>query len=1230
MTTFAKEAEFEAAVIHELRQRGWGDMEVIKTPTEAALLANWKQILFENNRGQDRLNEVPLTDSEMQQIMEQITALRTPLKLNGFINGKTVAITRDNPADTLHFGREVSLKIYDRHEIAAGQSRYQIAQQPRYARGSALLNDRRGDLLLLINGMPVIHIELKRSGVSVWQAYNQIQKYSHESVFTGLFSLIQIFVAMEPVEAVYFANPGPDGKFNKDYAFHWADFNNEPINDWKRFTSSLLSIPMAHQLIGFYTVADESDGVLKVMRSYQYYAAHAISDKVAKTDWKNPDRLGGYVWHTTGSGKTMTSFKSAQLIANSKDADKVVFLLDRIELGTQTLEQYENFAGDTNEVQATENTGVLVKKLKSTNPADTLIVTSIQKMSRLKDEADGLKEHDLKTMRAKRIVFIIDECHRSTFGDMLIDIKKSFPGAIFFGFSGTPIHEENIRKDNTTKDVFGDELHRYSIADGIRDKNVLGFDPYQVATYKDRDLRQAIALEKAKAATVAEALDDAAKKKVFNKYMNDVPMAGHRDATGVNHSGIEDLLPNTQYNCDAHQNAVVEDIADNWVTLSQNSKFHALFATSSIAEAIIYYRLLKAECPQLKITALFDPNITDEDGGVDPVFKTEGLVEILKDYNQNFGQKFDLGTHANFKRDLAARLAHKEPYLRIEIEPDKRLDLLIVVNQMLTGFDSKWVNTLYLDKLLEFENVIQAFSRTNRLFGQNKPFGTVRYYRAPHTMRRNIAAAVKLYSGDKPTGLFADRLPLNLERLNTSFAEISAIFSAAGVENFAQLPDGLAARAAFAKSFQGFNKVLEAAKIQGFTWEKVSYEFPEPPKTVALTFTQHQYITLLQRYKELSGGGGSGGGDDIPFEIDSHITEIDTGKIDADYMNANFAKYLKFLHSGDESARETTLAELHRSFSSLSQEDQKFAGIFLHDIQRGDVQIDPSRTFRDYLNDYKARAKNKEVEAIVKYLGVDADKLRALMSASVTEANLDEYGRFADLTATVDKPRSKAYFEALEGQPLPAFKVNIKAATLLKKFILAGGLELLGESPATIEVAVVGVRFAKTGNASFTTEEKELCASESLQSLQAAFASRQKNNDPQFVVSYLAEYDGSLEIALQVAAVGAFISFSGGPANALQIVGVILEEWGNSYTENGQFVPIPLLVQTGKWFQKVAWRLTPKPPEPGHPAPAVAPASSNRVPQPGCFGKSDWLILGSVRCGPCGFLAECKQIARPT
>ena len=463
---FNKESDFEEALIKILSEKGW-EKEVLKNYSEKDLLRNWANILFENNRNIDRLNDYPLTDSEMQQILEQIEALRTPLKLNGFINGKSVSIVRDNPDDKLHLGKEVSLKIYDRLEIAAGQSRYQIVQQPKFPTKSKLLNDRRGDLMLLINGMPVIHIELKRSGIPVSQAYHQIEKYSYEGIFTGLFSLVQIFVAMEPNEAVYFANPGPDGKFNQDYYFHWADFNNEPINEWNKVASTLLSIPMAHQLIGFYTVADDSDGVLKVMRSYQYFAASAISDKVAKGKWEGNNQLGGYVWHTTGSGKTMTSFKSAQLIASSKDADKVIFLMDRIELGTQSLKEYRGFADENEDVQATENTNVLISKLKSYDPADTLIVTSIQKMSNIKDEVGGLNARDIEMIGDKRIVFIVDEAHRSTFGDMLITIKNTFPKAMFFGFTGTPIQNENQKKKNTTTTVFGDELHRYSIADGI-------------------------------------------------------------------------------------------------------------------------------------------------------------------------------------------------------------------------------------------------------------------------------------------------------------------------------------------------------------------------------------------------------------------------------------------------------------------------------------------------------------------------------------------------------------------------------------------------------------------------------------------------------------------------------------------------------------------------------------------------------------------------------------------
>ena len=1040
---FNKEADFEAALIKILSEKGW-EKEVLKNYSEQDLLRNWANILFDNNRDIDRLNDYPLTDSEMQQILEQIENLRTPLKLNGFINGKSVSIVRDNPDDKLHFGKEVSLKIYDRREIAAGQSRYQIVQQPKFPTKSKLLNDRRGDLMLLINGMPVIHIELKKSGIPVSQACNQIEKYAHEGIFTGLFSLVQIFVAMEPNEAVYFANPGPDGKFNPDYYFHWADFNNEPINDWDKVTSTLLSIPMAHQLIGFYTVADDSDGVLKVMRSYQYFAASAISDKVAKTKWEGNNQLGGYVWHTTGSGKTMTSFKSAQLIASSKDADKVVFLMDRIELGTQSLKEYRGFADENESVQATENTGVLITKLKSTAPADTLIVTSIQKMSNIKDEAGGVNASDIEYINQKRIVFIVDEAHRSTFGDMLITIKTTFPRAIFFGFTGTPIQEENQKKKNTTTTVFGNELHRYSIADGIRDKNVLGFDPYKVLTFKDKDVRKVVALEKAKAQTEEEAISDSAKSKVFYKYMDaqQVGMVGHYDKQGNYIKGIEDYIPSVQYQTEEHTTTVVKDILENWVTLSHNSKFHAIFATSSIPEAINYYRMIKAVKPELKITALFDPNI-DNSGGV--AFKEEGLAEIIDDYNKRYEQDFSIPTFAKMKKDIAARLAHKKPYERIANTPEKQIDLLIVVDQMLTGFDSKWINTLYMDKILYYENIIQAFSRTNRLFGPDKPFGTIRYYRKPHTMERNINAAVKLYSGDKPLGLFVPHLAENLQKMNDIYADIVEMFSNAGIDNFEKLPKDTTVCRKFAKLFKEFNDYLEAAKIQGFKWEQSSYLNVDTGEIIKMAVDEKSYLILVLRYKELFGGSdGEGGGDDIPYDLVGYITEIDTGLIDADYMNSRFEKYMKLLNLEGVTQQELEQAEteLHKTFATLSQEEQKYANIFLHDIQRGDVVVTEGKTLRDYITEYLSKAKDDQIHRVAVALGLDEEKLRNIMSLQLNSSNINEFGRYDDLKKTVDKAKAKAYFEKVEGTRIIPPKVNVKVDNLLRDFILNGGFEI--------------------------------------------------------------------------------------------------------------------------------------------------------------------------------------------
>lgn len=1037
---FQSEEQFEEALTKLLASSmGW-ETEILMYPTEADLIRNWADILFANNRSRDRLGDYPLTQGEMQQIINHITIdCRTPLALNEFINGKSVSIRRENPEDKEHFGKNVSLKIYDRTEIAAGQSRYQIARQPVFHAKSKLLGDRRGDVMLLINGMPVIHIELKRSGIPVSQAYYQIEKYAKEGVFTGLFSLVQVFVAMNPEETVYFANPGPDGTFNKDYYFHWADFNNTPMNDWQAIASHLLSIPMAHQLIGFYTVADHADGVLKVMRSYQYYAASGIAAAMATMRWGEGNQRGGYVWHTTGSGKTMTSFKAAQLIADGNDADKVIFLTDRIELGTQSLKAYRAFAGVLTVIQATEHTRALKSKLRSSNPDDTLVLTSIQKMSNLAEEG-GLSAKDRTSIDGKRMVFIVDEAHRSTFGTMLAAIKATFPNAVFFGFTGTPIFEENAKKRSDQMDVFGVRIHTYTIADGIRDGNVLGFDPYQVLTFRDRDVRRAVALHEAKAQTVAEALADPAKAKVYRHFTTDkkIRMAGYADVNGTWVQGIEDYLPSEQYRTEEHTKTVVEDIGENWEMLSHAGKFHAIFATSSIAEAVRYYRRMKAELPKLAVTCLFDPNIDNNDGAT---AKQNDLLEIISDYNARYAQNFTIPMHAAFKKDVALRLAHKEPYRYLA--PEQQLDLLIVVDQMLTGFDSKWVNTLYLDKLLTYENIIQAFSRTNRLFGSEKPFGVIRYYRKPHTMKQNIEAAVRLYAENRPQGLFVDKLPYHLRSMNELYADIADLFAAAGVADFMQLPGDRAERGKFAALFRDFNSCLRAAEVQGFHWKKSVYKCEDggaAAQTITLSFDEQRYRTLALRYKELfaevertrTGGG------DVPYDLVGDLMEIDTEVIDADYMNSRFEKYLKALEQGD--GAQQAKDELHRTFAALGREEQKYAAVFLHDLESGNVTVEAGRTLRDYITQYQCHAKTTEIDRLADAFGLDGKMLKEILGLGLTAATINAYGRLDALKQTVDLQKAQAFLKDCDGRTLRVPDVHRRVDEVLRTFILNGAL----------------------------------------------------------------------------------------------------------------------------------------------------------------------------------------------
>lgn len=1014
---YNSELAFEADVVEVLQKHGRSP-EVIKNPTEKDLIQNWKNILFANNNTRQKLNWCPLTDSEMDQILNQLKN-KSVLDLNSnFINAVSIAITRDNPDDTLNCGKEIRLHIYNRKEIAAGSSIYQIVEQPKFEKKNKILPDRRWDILLLINGMPVIHIELKKSWIPVYQASTQIQKYHKEGMFTGIFSLVQIFVAMTPEETLYFANPWNREEFDRKFFFHWADFNNNPINEWTEVIEKLLSIPMAHMLIWFYTIADNGDSKLKVLRSYQYYAANAIANKVSKAKHHHERQKGGFIWHTTGSWKTMTSFKTAQLIAASNDADKVVFLLDRIELWTQTLREYRGFADNPQDVQETENTEMLISKLKSDDKDKVLIVTSIQKMSNISEENIKLPKV-LDKIRSKRIVFIIDECHRNTFGTMMATIKETFPDAMFFGFTGTPIFDEDAKNWDFTSSIFGDELHRYSIADGIRDGNVLGFDPYQCLAYSDTKLKKEIALYIAGAKGV-DTMDEK-QQNTYDKIMQE------------NMIQIEErITSNMNIYGDQFKKEVIKDILDWRDTLSVKWKYSAIFATSSIPDAIRYYQLFKSSdfSHSLKITALFDANIDNNDWFH---IKEDGLVEIYTDYNQRYGTNYSLSTAKDFKDNIWIRFARKKQFKHVKEE--EKIDILIVVDQMLTGFDSKRINTLYLDKVIQWALVIQAFSRTNRIAENDKPFGVIKYYRKPHTMKQHIERAVKIYAGDKAFCMFVDKIEENVKALKSLNKEIHDLFIDNGVENFDRLPADKAAQKKFENLFRKFNKILDWAKIQWFTWK----EYWDPSGI----FNQERYQALVLRYKEIN---------NIPWEthppeweieldLDPSIISIDTQKIDDDYMNHHFEKYCVALSRWE--ATGTLLENLHKTFANLNQDDQRYASIIITDIQSGKLLIDEweSKSFRDFITEYKKEKEDKNIAKLLEIFWVDEKLLKELIISSAWSDTVTPYSKFEQLKQGINKEKVKHFFEQKEWTNLSTLKINIKASNFLEQFILRGGFE---------------------------------------------------------------------------------------------------------------------------------------------------------------------------------------------
>ena len=653
------EAALEAGLIATFKQM---DYEYVHIAEEDNLCANFKRQLEIHNR--KRLEEhgrTEFTAEEFEKIL---------IYLEGGTRFEKAKKLRDlYPLDTTN-GQRIWVEFLNRQQWC--QNEFQVSNQITVEGRKKC----RYDVTILINGLPLVQIELKRRGVELKQAYNQIQRY-HKTSFHGLFDYIQLFVISNGVNTRYFAN-NPNSGYK--FTFNWTDVQNHPFNELDMFAAFFLEKCTLGKIIGKYIVLHEGDKCLMVLRPYQFYAVEKILDRVQNSN------DNGYIWHTTGAGKTLTSFKAAQLVSELDDVDKVMFVVDRHDLDTQTQSEYEAF--EPGAVDSTDNTDELVKRLQSNSK---IIITTIQKLNAAVSKT--WYSSKIEDIRHSRIVMIFDECHRSHFGDSHKKIMKFFDNAQIFGFTGTPIFTENAVDGHTTKEIFGNCLHKYLIKDAIADENVLGF---------------------------------------LVEYYH-----GNEIVDNDNQSRMEEIA---------------KFIINNFNKSTFDGEFDALFAVQSVPMLIRYYKIFKSLKPSIRIGAVFtygaNSSQDDDQTGMgtgqyvsESVGEADELQAIMDDYNEMFGTAFTTENFRAYYDDINLRMKKKKADM-------KPLDLCLVVGMFLTGFDSKKLNTLYVDKNMEYHGLLQAFSRTNRVLNEKKRFGKIVCFR---DLKSNVDKSIKLFSNsDNP------------------------------------------------------------------------------------------------------------------------------------------------------------------------------------------------------------------------------------------------------------------------------------------------------------------------------------------------------------------------------------------------------------------------------------------------------------------------------------------------
>lgn len=811
------ESVIESRLIEQL---AYGDSQWVYRPdlkNEEQLWNNFKYILEQNNK--DRLNGEELSDSEFEQVKNQLQ-FSSFYKAGEWLVGENGKVMVHVQRDT----KKLHLVVMNHEHIAGGSSVYEVINQYSTLKneGEEKLSarDRRFDVTLMINGLPMIHIELKNKQHSYMDGFWQIKKYISEGKFTGIFSAVQMFVISNGVDTKYFSAAN-ENELNKEFISGWLDKDNNPVSDYLDFAKSVLKIPEAHEMIARYTVLNQDAKQLILLRPYQIHAIESIREASKKGK-------SGFVWHTTGSGKTLTSYKATRnLLMDIPSIDKTIFLIDRKDLDTQTTMAFQAYANnDLIDVDETENITDLKKKLKSEDRQ--VIVTTIQKLHLLITKRLEEGSSDYNKIKGLKLAFVVDECHRAVSPRAKRELERFFGNSLWFGFTGTPRFAENPYPQmgdlpRTTEELYGNVLHKYTIQNAIHDKAVLGFQ--------------------------------------------------------VEHNGPKNLENETDaslYDNEKHMLKVLEVIINkSYNKLGFNNgkgqTYEAILTTSSIQMAQKYYDLLvrvkNGETPLVideKIKQVLPDfpkfaitySVTENEEGSQ--VNQQKMQCALDDYNKMFGTKYEVSQIQGYNANLNKRLARKDPKYKSRRE---QLDLVIVVDRLLTGFDAPCLSTIYIDRQpMGPHDLIQAFSRTNRIFDSNKSYGQIVTFQAPKLFKESVDNAVKLYSA----GGTNDVLPAEWDDVEPAFKKALAALRICA-EKPSDIP-GMSDKEknVFAKLFQSFDRLF--AQLKSFT----CYDDTKLPE---YGITEEEYYDYAGHYKNIIEEMKD---PDVPKDPATPIDDVDT------------------------------------------------------------------------------------------------------------------------------------------------------------------------------------------------------------------------------------------------------------------------------------------------------------------------------------------------------------------